>query len=239
MSSAGLSSLSMGACAKPTQFMTRTSAQHNRRTPEPHRNPHSPSEPIDDKGLGHPVSRRSRRGGIEGRVDVAPRKSRADYSSRETRAQWEEPLPRIESRIPRGTVTAGALVPGRRPQPGRIEEPRPRRRQIQAPDSDLRFLGAWSEAGFVKHRETPTEFLSNKPYIDPVFGKPHSPGEGRLPTPDLVHMPGGGFCSCCIDTQDQINEAWYLAGRAKMDAQLESAMAHINQMTNSGMQRLE
>ncbi|KEY64606.1 hypothetical protein S7711_10632 [Stachybotrys chartarum IBT 7711] len=239
MSSARPSSSSMGARAKPTQVMTRTSTQHDRRAPEPRRNSHGPSELIDDEGFGRPVSKRSRRGGVEGRVDVAPRKSRADYSSRETHPHWEDPMPRIESRALMGTAAAGALVPGRRPQPERIEEPRPRRRQIQAPDSDLRFLGAWSESGFVRHRETPTEFISKKPYVDPVFGKPHSPGEGRLPTPDLVHMPGSGFCSCCVDTQDQINEAWYLAGRAKMDAQLGSAMAHINQMTNGGVRRLE
>ncbi|TDZ33096.1 hypothetical protein C8035_v006030 [Colletotrichum spinosum] len=59
---------------------------------------------------------------------------------------------------------------------------------------------------------------------------PRAPRISRLRTPDIAPLSTDVQFFPCLgneDEQDRVNEAWYLAGRERLDAQIDNAIAYM------------
>lgn len=153
---------------------------------------------------------------------VARRSSRAEPHSRDQLA------PSTDMESASYALRLRSAVPSHKPKRSLTRDvdglpPRSGRKRLSSPPADqqLRALGAWSESSLVHHKGIPAEFLGDdERYLTAPSPPLRSPGYARLPTPDLVPISGDHeFCSCCVDTPEEVDKAWYRAGRAKMDAQ--------------------
>ena len=97
-----------------------------------------------------------------------------------------------------------------------------------APQDALLHVGSWCDPSPQRPARLSTEVDSYSGHrargrMVESRGRASS-GDSRLATPDLAPLSSDFvFCSCCDDDEeDMINETWYLAGRAKMDAQRET-----------------
>ncbi|KAI9170766.1 LOW QUALITY PROTEIN: hypothetical protein HJFPF1_00237 [Paramyrothecium foliicola] len=187
-------------------------------------------------------TRRAKRGDADRvRTSAVPRRSsRVEPPSRDLA------FPSIEANVASASTMLVLAGPPRdsrtRSREHKGERPlrSPRRPRSPSVEHQLRALGAWSDASIVRHKGLPSEFLEDDKQFHAALAMPKSPRQARLPTPELVPLAGDHeFCACCVDAQDEFDESWYTSGRAKMDAQLEDAMAHIATMSAGGRRRLE
>ncbi|KAK1763046.1 hypothetical protein QBC33DRAFT_550798 [Phialemonium atrogriseum] len=75
---------------------------------------------------------------------------------------------------------------------------------------------------FLTHEAWPHDGRASSGLPPALPTPPMTPGASRLSSPDLEPLGHDGrFCVCCPD------EDRYLAGRAKMDSQLQAALAHM------------
>ncbi|KAL7921823.1 hypothetical protein ACQKWADRAFT_294542 [Trichoderma austrokoningii] len=111
---------------------------------------------------------------------------------------------------------------------------------------DLHGIGAWSEHVALPPPPPPPQqqqqqqLLTESAYNgEDTFQSrrvsrlsiPETPRDWLLPTPDLSPMPTHYmFCPCCEHEDSRINDTWHMEGKEKMHAQLEDAMAYIEQM---------
>ncbi|KAG7137029.1 hypothetical protein HYQ45_005535 [Verticillium longisporum] len=96
-------------------------------------------------------------------------------------------------------------------------------------EDDLASIGSWSHDEPVSgggKMITPT--WSGCPPEAP--SPPRTPWIPRLATPELSPLATDfEFCHCHGNEvcEDRINDVWYLSSRARVDAQVEAALAHI------------
>lgn len=89
-------------------------------------------------------------------------------------------------------------------------------------ESDLNFLGTWCGKDFELFGDEDASHVERHQMAQELSSM--TPQGFRLPTPELAPMcTEYEFCTCCEhgDEEARINEVWYLARRAKMDAQCE------------------
>ncbi|OAQ62873.1 hypothetical protein VFPPC_14486 [Pochonia chlamydosporia 170] len=107
-------------------------------------------------------------------------------------------------------------------------------RLLERTGSDLSYTGSWTDEDSNSTSDHSLEIdnwtCSRPPKV------PRAPDLGRLTTPHLSPMPSMfEFCYCCSDDEkepwenDRINDSLRLSRRDKVDAQLDWAMAYMEQ----------
>jgi hypothetical protein len=175
-----------------------------------------------------------------GSVGVARRSSRAerpprDLPSRSKKTQTSAALhPQDQRPVTYSTLAVQPAVSSyasRQPSAKGVND---KRRSTQgqrrlssssSTDQQLQALGAWSDTSLVRHKGMPVEFLGDTKRYHAVQRMPDTPRDSRLSTPDLDPLPEGHeFCACCVDvTAEELDEAWYQAGKSRMDAQRKTS----------------
>ncbi|PNH46582.1 hypothetical protein VD0004_g1539 [Verticillium dahliae] len=95
-------------------------------------------------------------------------------------------------------------------------------------EDDLASIGSWSHDEPVSDEGKPAPAWSGCPPEAP--SPPRTPWIPRLATPELNPLATDfEFCHCHGNDvcEDRINDVWYLSSRARVDAQVEAALAHI------------
>ncbi|RBQ66848.1 hypothetical protein VDGD_06192 [Verticillium dahliae] len=113
-----------------------------------------------------------------------------------------------------------------------MREPRTVASIIVRPDPSMRLepasIGSWSHDEPVSGEGKPTPAWSGCPPEAPSPSR--TPWIPRLATPELSPLATDfEFCHCHGNDvcEDRINDVWYLSSRARVDAQVEAALAHI------------
>lgn len=94
---------------------------------------------------------------------------------------------------------------------------------VEPCNSDFDSFGSWVQPDSVmgENWRNKQSAHQNFPVVDLML-PPATPQPHRLPSPDLQPMATDyEFCACCEDQDAKINEFWYLAGKARVDAQGE------------------
>lgn len=108
---------------------------------------------------------------------------------------------------------------------GAAPESYPRRRESRIHERDqvlamdLESLGSWS---FSEDTSTAGDIASEWAILPAVPSPPLAPQISRLSTPDLSPLATDvEFCPCHGDecVEDKVGDAWYIAGRSKMNSQ--------------------